>query len=406
MSSIRAILLQLSATIYGAAVSLGLSITLAVLLGPEHFGAYAGIVTIASFLGLLQDSGLRTLVAREHTVPTVGVAFSRTRLVSLAGGHVLLVTAAILAGLLLLPVHAGTVALVWAVMAFGAITMLQLAAVSLRAQGAFGRDAAWQIAVRTVSALAILAGIGLFGASPTVVFAAWAIALLSVVPLHPALRGVKPAFTPARSLYRAAAGFLVVDLATFVYNRADILLLTLLLRDQADVGRYAAGYRLFDGALLLAAPAATVLFRKMRLVHAEPAVFARLLRHSLALAACVGIALAAGGWMFGPALARRFFGEAYAAATGSTIQWLSVALAFALPSAVLTQAAIAAGAQRVYAGAATVAACVNVSINLATIPTFGIRGAAWATIATEGALWLVLWLRLRYGSARKSGLVS
>lgn len=406
MSALRAVLLQLSATVYSASISLGLSIALAVLLGPENFGAYAGILTVASFLALLQDAGLRTLVARERTVPTAGATFSPTAIVSLASGHVLLMTGAILALVLLLPLQAGKAALVWAVITFGVITLLQLAAVVLRAQGAFGRDAGWQVAARTVSASTILAGIWLFGAAPAVVFAAWAIALLPLVLLHPAFRGLRPGFRLALVPYRAAAGFLIVDLATFVYNRADILLLTLLLQNQADVGRYAAGYRLFEGVLLLAAPAATVLFRSLRLVHAEPTRFAMLLRRSLALAAVVGIAMAAGGWMFGPALARTFFGEAYAAATGSVIQWLAIALVFALPSAVLTQSAIAGGAQRLYAGAAIVAACVNLVVNLAAIPAFGILGAAWATIATEAALWLVLWLNLRRGPGQRAEAVS
>ena len=399
MSAIRAVLLQLSATVYSASISLYLSVALAVLLGPEKFGAYAGVVAIASFLALLQDAGLRTLVARERTVPSPGAAVPATALISLASGHVLVVTGAILVCLLLLPIRAEKAALCWAVITFGAITLLQLAAVVLRAQGAFGRDAGWQIAARTVSGLAILAALWLYGAAPTVVFAAWAIALLLVVPLHPVFRGLRPNFGLVRAPYRAATGFLAVDLATFVYNRADIILLTVL-QVQADVGQYAAGYRLFEGVLLLAGPAATVLFRKLRLVHTEPAVFATLLRRSLALAAVIGIAMAAAGWVFGHALARGLFGDAYAAATGTTIQWLSVALAFALPSAVLTQAAIAAGAQRLYAGAAIAAACVNISVNLATIPTFGIRGASWATIATEATLWLTLWLRLRYGSVR------
>jgi O-antigen/teichoic acid export membrane protein len=400
MNASRAFLLQLAATLYVASVSLGLSVVLAVLLGPASFGAYAGIVTVASFLALLQDAGLRTLVAREHTAPTAGARFSPKVLVSLASGHVLLLTGAILAFVLLLPVRAERAALFWAVITFGAITLLQLGTVVLRAQGSFGRDAGWQIAARTVSALAVLVGIWLFGAEPAVVFAAWAAALLPLVLLHPAFRGLRPSFTLAPAHYRAAAGFLVIDLATFIYNRADILLLSLLSQNQADVGLYAAGYRLFDGAHLLAAPAATVLFRKLRLVHAEPTQFETLLGRSLASAAAIGIAMAVGGWLVGPILARSLFGEAYAAATGSVMQWLAVALVFALPNAVLTQAAIAGGAQRLYAGAAAVAACVNVGANLATIPVFGILGAAWTTIATEAALGLVLWLGLRRGGGR------
>ncbi len=394
MNSLRAFLLQLSATAYAAIVSLGLSIAIAVLLGPAGFGAYAGVVAAASFLALLQDGGLRTLMVREYTAPTAGPAPFPAGLVSLACGHVLLTTGAIVACVMLLPVSAGKAELSWAVLAFGATTLLQLGSAVLRAQGAFGRDAGWQIAVRTVSALAILAAVQLFGPLPLTVFAAWAVALLAFVPSHPALRWVRPGFALTRAPYRAAAGFFIVDLATFIYNRADILLLSLLLPDQADVGRYAAGYRLFDGALLMAAPAATVLFRKLRLAHVEPAGFARLLRRSLASAAAIGVAAALGGWLFGPALARFFFGETYAGGTGDVMQWLALALIFALPNAVLTQAAVAGGAQRLYAGAATAAACVNLGVNLATIPVFGILGAAWTTIATEAVLWLGLRRRL------------
>jgi O-antigen/teichoic acid export membrane protein len=394
MSSIRAFLLQFLATAFVALVSFGVSVALAGLMGPAGFGSYVGIVTVASALALFQDAGLRMLVTREQTAPTQGTALPASELVALACGHLLLASAAILGFVLLVPVG-DAAALAWAVVAFGAIALLQLGSALLKARGAFARDAGWQIVARAASATAIVAAAWLAGAQPAVVFAAWAVALLLLVPLHPELRRLRPRFALTRMPYRAAAGFLVVDLATLIYNRADILLLSLLAADRGDIGRYAAGYRLFDGAMLLIVPAATVLFRKLRLAHVDPVAFGRLLRRALAVATVSGAGAAMAGWIFGPWLTGLFFGESYGPRTGEVLRWLSLALVFALPNAVLSQAAIAGGSQRLYATGAIAAACANLGLNLALIPACGIVGAAWATVATEAVLGSVLWLGLR-----------
>lgn len=71
--------------------------------------------------------------------------------------------------------------------------------------------------------------------------------------------------------------------------------------------------------------------------------------------------------------------------TGNAVQvlpWLLGALIFALPNGILTMGAIALNRERGYALAAGVGALVNIGLNIAWIPDYGARGAAWATVAT------------------------
>ncbi len=97
----------------------------------------------------------------------------------------------------------------------------------------------------------------------TAVFVGWAcgLALALVVVRFAAL----PRWNPPAVVYRTAAAFMLIDLATTVYFRIDIVLMEQLGVAPADIGRYAAAYRIFEGGVLLLAPAATVFFRELRL---------------------------------------------------------------------------------------------------------------------------------------------
>lgn len=68
---------QWMSTIYGAAMSLGISIFLARSMGPDAFGAYTYIYVLAMFLALIQDAGLKTLLLRERTSPTAALEIGR-----------------------------------------------------------------------------------------------------------------------------------------------------------------------------------------------------------------------------------------------------------------------------------------------------------------------------------------
>jgi len=66
------------AAIYTAVVSMGLTFVLGRLLGPEAFGTYSNILTLASLFFILQDGGFKTLIFREKTLPTPRLLLHKT----------------------------------------------------------------------------------------------------------------------------------------------------------------------------------------------------------------------------------------------------------------------------------------------------------------------------------------
>lgn len=373
---------QWSASIICAMVSMGLSVLIARFMGPAMFGNYAFWLGIGALMGIFLDAGFRTLLLRERTAPTGNSPFQVETGAPSMLGHLLLIS---------LPLGAitGIVSAAWSgpcvVLCFAAITLAQWYSAWLKGGGEFQLEAKWQLAGRFISASFIVAALVLFDPTPAIVFVAWGLGLLLTSQLM-GPRGSIRAALPATMLYRGSLSFAAVDLATLIYNRADIILLYSF-GDAAEVGRYAAAYRLYDGVLLLAAPLTLLLFRRIRLF---PDLRSEIPAIGLALGA--GILLSAAAWLIGTPMAAHLFGTGFT--QGDLIGWLFCALIFALPNGVLTQWAIARHQERYYALAAAAAALFNIALNLALLPQYGAIGAAWATTATEallGSLLLARW---------------
>lgn len=170
-----------------------------------------------------------------------------------------------------------------------------------------------------------------------------------------------------------------------LYARADIWLVGVL-AGSAEVARYAAPYRLFEGVLVIAATFAAL----------TPPVVARATWDEIAggLRRLVGGAasLTAVGALVGIVLAEPMLELLYGARYAGTASTFRILLVAAVPSAVVLVMLQATGLlDRRYTALAVVGALVvNVGGNLLAIPTFGIDGAAAMTLATQSALALAL----------------
>ncbi len=184
----------------------------------------------------------------------------------------------------------------------------------------------------------------------------------------------------ASMLARGRRLVLFTLLGLVLYN-VDLLILRYL-RGEADAGRYAAAYVLISFcANLMVAYAHTVLPSMAR----EPtptAATGATYRSALVVAWLVTMPVAVGGALLAPLLIELLFGRAYSdGATALQVLVLSV------PVAALREMSVAALIARHREPALLrvniVAAVVNVSLNLAFIPAFGLAGAAWATVISE-----------------------
>jgi O-antigen/teichoic acid export membrane protein len=384
-SLVKALSSQWAATLYAAAVSVGLTFVLGRALGPAGFGQYSYILTLASLYAILQDGGFSTLLFRETAKAALRIDARRPNLMGMALGHLGVATAL---GLCLMPLFAAEerLSLGAAVLYYALFTASALVSAQLKGRNNFSAEALWRAITRTATALAAGAALLMPSPGPAAVFlgllAGQALAL--VTPFARPL-AVRPRLAPSREIYAPCAAFLCISAATTIYFRCDIILLRQLTPDPAAVGNYAAAYRLIEGVVMLATPLAHIFFRRLRVSLGDAAAFKR--SFGVMLLVMVGLSAAAtvGGLVLGPFILTLAFGDKYVDAV-PLLSWLLASLPFILPNYVLTQALVALGRERYYAGVTIVAALLNISLNLLLIPHMAAKGAALATIATEAAL--------------------
>ena len=367
-------------TLYIGLVSFGLSFYLGRVLGPEGFGTYAYILTLASLFLILQDGGYKNLIYREKTLPSSDLSACLDHLLPFALGHALAVTLAgfVLALLVAWPEPA---ALLAAVTCFGAQAVVLFISSEIRARGRFVQDALWQAAARTMSGVSIVAAVVLIAPTPFTIFAAWSLGLVLCLIPGTLIRLPRPRLSGywLKAVRGPCLAFMAVNAATTVYYRCDIILLQHMTDFQAAVGQYAAAYRFLDGVVLLAGSLGAIWFRDLRLLCRERQRFWERLKRMLVLMLSAAVVIAILGTWFNQEILLMTFGGEFAAAA-ALLPWLLAALIFILPNTVLTQAAIAQNREGVYALAA------SLGLNLILIPGFGSLGAAWATVATEASL--------------------
>ena len=381
---------QWLSSLYIGLISFGISFYLGRIMGPDLFGTYSYLLTIASLFLILQDGGYKNLLYREKTLTSSGLSSYAEHLFSFALGHAVIMTLiGLIIVLALLPSNRYGMAA--ALACFGSQAVILFVSSELKAKGQFARDALWHAVARTMSGVCIIAAVALLTATPFTVFAAWAVGLMLCLAVFAPVKLPLPRFQgyTFKAVRGPCLAFLVVDAATTVYYKCDIILLQHLSDSQAVVGQYAAAYRFLDGVVLLAAPLGAIWFRDLRLLKGDKALFRKRLTYMGLILLSVAVVILFLGSVFSREIIFVTFGREYASAA-LLLPWLLAALIFVLPNTVLTQAAIAQNKERVYAVAAGTGAVVNIGLNWILIPQFGAFGAAWATIATEGNLSLFL----------------
>lgn len=365
-----------------------LSFALARVLGPFEFGTYSFILSMVSIFAIVQDGGFKTLLFREQVLASQSI-YPEYDIFSTATGHLLLITCVGLILLFLFP-FSNKAILLPAIIFTGLRIYSAYYSAQLKGEGRFGYEAFWQILVRSVTGCAIICALWFYTDSMASLFWAGSISLLllivSFVPVRSLSRFNGQHY---RYLFQRAFFFLVIDAATVVYFRSDIILLKYIHPESLETGHYAASYRLLEGVILLIAPASQICFRYLRLELKAMPLFGNLLKKMLVAAISAAIVFTFTGFLFGPWVTKFIYGDPFLSA-GVYTQWLLAALVFIIPNSILTQAAIALNIEKKYAIGAVVVAVVNIILNIIMIPNLGGLGAVWATLASEAVLLLIL----------------
>lgn len=374
---------QWLATVFVAGVSMCMTFLFGRLFGPELFGSFSYILTLTSLFAILQGGGFQTLIFREQTVPSISL--ERRKLFSSALCHVLAVTSVgILLTAFLSVSYRPTLAL--AVLSFGLGIITMLISAHLKGDGRFLTDAWWRVIVRSVTALTILFCIFYFSPTPQWAFVGWIFGYLAVLLFQRNQPLNKIEFRlPDFVLYKSVVALVVVEVATLIYFKIDIVMLTQMGLSMEKVGYYAAASRILEGIIFIFMPIANVLFRNLRMVANDPDRFMAQVHRLLVQTIFVALLTVYIAWMFGGKVLIMTFGVEYQQGA-DLFKWLVVALLFMIPNIIVMQAMLATNQDNKYARIASVAAFLNIVLNFYFIPLYEGKGAVYSTIVTEAFL--------------------
>jgi O-antigen/teichoic acid export membrane protein len=378
---------QWLASAYGATVSVLLTFLFARLLGPEVFGSYNYLLTLATLYAILQDGGFRTLIFRELTSPTFQEI--KKSLVPVSIGHNILVTITGVLIIFILPLKDSSL-LILAIFSFGLVTVTTFFSSQLKGEGMFAAEARWRVLTRTFGALSVLAFISIFTPSIQNILAGTIVGYGISLFLLPANCKLKVFFKKLNPVvYKSLVSLLIIDAATLIYFKIDIVMLRHLGSGLEEVGFYSAGSRLLEGLIFIHLPFATVLFREMRTRKSHPSDFIPYILKLTSFSVVFPIVIIPVGWFFSEEIIRLCYGVDFISAS-PLLNLLLISIIFMAPNLILTQATLAIDREYFYAKITCVAALINIGLNLFLIPSMGAKGAAIGTIVTEGIVVILI----------------
>lgn len=177
-----------------------------------------------------------------------------------------------------------------------------------------------------------------------------------------------------------------------IFN-SDFLFLRVL-KDAASVGYYAVAYTLISFVQNLGVAYTMSLIPTLTVLRPDRAAAQRAVDDGMAQAMFGALPVTVGGLIVAPGLVALLFGEGYAS-SAAPLQVLLLLVPIALVRNVWQAVLVAYDRQDLMLRTVVWAAGVNVLLNVALIPPFGMIGAAAATVATEGVR---TWLSARYAA--------
>jgi O-antigen/teichoic acid export membrane protein len=240
----------------------------------------------------------------------------------------------------------------------------------------------------------------------------WAIASLAVTSVTACTAFVivtrsfgLPSFSPSLFLKRAGEGFVfaISGSTTAVYNDIDKVVLSHYAMDRAN-GIYSMAYRVVNiGTMPISAIVGAAFPSFFRAGVKGIAATVPMARTLLKRTAVLGILVSAAMFVSAPIIPH-LVGKSFAESV-SALRWLCLIPFFRCFHLSAGDAIAGAGYQKFRLVSQSIAAIGNLLLNLYLIPRYSWHGAAWASLATDGALGVMNWLALSYLSKRPAPLL-
>lgn len=229
----------------------------------------------------------------------------------------------------------------------------------------------------------------------------WAIASLTVSGVAAAIAFMTvtrfyglPTFSPSLFVKRAGEGFIfaISGSTTAAYNDIDKVVLSHDGFDKAN-GIYSMAYRVVNiGTMPIMSVVSAAFPRFFKEGAKGVAATYPMAKSLLRRTAFLGMGIAVMMFLLAP-LIPHLVGASYAESI-EALRWLCLIPLFRCFHLSAGDAIAGSGHQRYRLVSQTIAAVGNLSLNIYLIPRYSWQGAAWASLATDGALGIMNWLAL------------
>jgi O-antigen/teichoic acid export membrane protein len=391
VSSGRAVA-DVAAQLGGQAVNLALGVVTTVVivraLGATRYGEWATIIATIELVAMVGNLGLQQVAVRfatqepEREGAWVGAATSLQLLLAIPVLAVFFSVIALIASDSEMLLAGLVLSVLFLTAALSTLRIVFQLHVRNHVVAAFttANSVLW---AGSVIAIAALGG----GLVPfAIAFAATAIMVQGTMALV-ALRTIDVHWRGARRLWpklaRIGISVGIASALTFAYGRVDQILVYELAPNSADVGLYAAMYKILDNAGFVPIAVMTTLFPIMAgLFPSEPERLRRIMQTAIDYLTMISLGALALTVAAAEPIIALLYGSDYV--PGASI--LPILFAAFVPICIGNVAGnmvIATDLQRRYIWFALTGLLFNVSLNLLLIPSYGIKAAAWVTFLTE-----------------------
>jgi O-antigen/teichoic acid export membrane protein len=202
---------------------------------------------------------------------------------------------------------------------------------------------------------------------------------------------LRPTWSEARHMLSASVPYLFAEAFLVAYTQADIVVLSLLLDEQA-VGWYGSARQLFGTLLFVPSIVVTALFPVLSRLHAtEPGVLRQYLGHSFDALMLLSIPIGLGILVIANRLVVTLFGASFAN-SGPVLGVLGLVMILTTQNMLVGRSLIAIDRQRQWIAAQAVMGLATVLLDLVLVPWCqraygnGALGGALSYVVTESAL--------------------
>jgi O-antigen/teichoic acid export membrane protein len=388
----RRVVTDVVAQLGGQVVNIALGIVTTVVivraLGADRYGEWATILAAIELIATVGNFGLETVAVRlaaqepEREGAWVGAATSLRLLIAIPMLVAFVIALVVLAGEKEMLVAGLILSLLYLTAALSTLRIVFRLHVRNHVTVAFTtlNSVLWAGSVIAIAALD--------GGMVAFAIAFLAITIVVQVALAAlALRTIHVRWRGARELWPKLLGIgISVGIAgtlTFTYGRIDQILVYELASNPADVGIYAAMYKILDNAGFVPMAVMVTLFPIMAgLFPADPPRLRRMMQMAIDYLTIVALGALALTLVAAEPIVELLYGPDYV--SGATV--LTILVAAFIPICIGNVAGnmvVAMNLQRRYIWFAGFGLALNVPLNLVLIPEYGIEAAAWVTLLTE-----------------------